>query len=252
MSTPRTYLGRGPDPGRVTARLPAGRFLVGEPGQPSTMAPIRAGTICAVEGCPVCGDRGGYNGLQWSQTDTHPGLQMAGAGAQHDTRLMPVGAHGVHDLVIGAVQIEEHVAGIAVARKGMKEDVVSLAITESQECHCGAPGELHRGPNPLSGKGLAAAAVNQTNLVIVARHGRQLPAHSLQGEEESAIHDRDSNIGPGVSPLKAELLTLQKTGTSHFALTCDCRPLTPKTLGDNFLRYPGHLEVRSPVQEADT
>src|SRR6516164_5519395 len=80
-------------------------------------------------------------------------------------------------------------------------------------------GELNSGPNAVSGKGLAAAAVNQTNLVIVARHGRQLPAHSLQGEEESAIHDRDSSIGSGPAPLKAEVFTLQKSGSFHFALT---------------------------------
>jgi hypothetical protein len=46
-----------------------------------------------------------------------------------------------------------------------------------------------------------------------------LPAHGLQGEEESAIHDRDSNIGSGPGLLKAEVFTLQKSGSFHFALT---------------------------------
>ena len=41
----------------------------------------------------------------------------------------------------------------------------------------------------------------------------------MQRDEESAINDRDSNIRSGSFPLKPELLTLQKTGTSHFALT---------------------------------
>jgi hypothetical protein len=56
-----------------------------------------------------------------------------------------------------------------------KEDIVSLAIAQSQECDRGAMGELNSGPNAVFGKGLAAAAVNQTNLVIVAGRGRQLP-----------------------------------------------------------------------------
>jgi hypothetical protein len=54
---------------------------------------------------------------------------------------------------------------------------------------------------------------------VIARQSVELSAHGLQGEEESAIHDRDSNIGSGTSLLKAELFTLQKTGTFHLALT---------------------------------
>jgi hypothetical protein len=122
-----------------------------------------------------------------------------------------------------AIQIDKSTAGIAVDGNGMKEDVVTFAIAQAQECHRGSTGESHRGPNPVSGKGLAAAAVDQTNLIIVARHGHQLPAHGLQGEEESAIHDGDSNIGSRTVLLKAELLSLQKTGTSHFALTSQIR-----------------------------
>jgi hypothetical protein len=91
----------------------------------------------------------------------------------------------------------------------VKENIVSFAIAEPQEGDGSAAGELCHRPNPISGKGLAAAAVNQKNLVIVARHGRQLPAHCLQREEESAIHDRDSNIGSGTARLKAEVFTLR-------------------------------------------
>jgi hypothetical protein len=132
---------------------------------------------------------------------------------------MPVGAHGMDDLIIGVIQIEENVAGIAVTSKGVEEDIISFAIAEPQEGHRGTPRELHGRPNPISWKGPAAAAVNQTNLVIVARHGRQLPTHGSQSEEESAIHDRNSNIGSGTARLKAEVLTLRKSGSFHFALT---------------------------------
>jgi len=96
---------------------------------------------------------------------------------------------------------------------------MSLAIAQPQKSDHGVACEPDRGEYPLTGERLSAAAVNQANLVIVARHGRQLPAHGPQGEEESAIHDRDSSTGSGAARLKAEVFTLQKTGTSHFALT---------------------------------
>jgi hypothetical protein len=82
------------------------------------MAPIRAGTIGTVAGCQIGGEGSGYRRLQGSQADTNPSLQMAGAGAQHDTRLMPVGAHRLDDVVIGAIQIDENVVSIAVTGKG--------------------------------------------------------------------------------------------------------------------------------------
>jgi hypothetical protein len=58
----------------------------------------------------------------------NPGLQMARAGAQYDTRLMAVCAHGLDDLVLGTIQIDENIAGIAVAAKRVEEDVVTVAI----------------------------------------------------------------------------------------------------------------------------
>jgi hypothetical protein len=132
---------------------------------------------------------------------------------------MAIGAHGFDDLVIGTIQVEENIAGVAVAGKRVKEDVVTFAIAAAQKGHQGTTGELHRGPDPVAGKGLPAAAVNQPDLIVVARHGRHLAAHGLQGEEESAIHDRDTNIGSGTPPLKAEVSILQKSGSFYFALT---------------------------------
>ena len=226
-------------PRGVTARLTACWFLIGEPRQPSTMAPVGTGAIGAVESCQRRRDGGSDSGIEWRQTDTNPSLQMARAGAQYNTRLVAVGAHGFDDLVSGTIQIDENVAGIAGAGERVKEDVVTFAIAQAQECDCSATGELYRGPDPVARPGLAGAAVNPPNLIVVARHGRQLAAHSLQGEEESPIHDRDSNIGPGVSPLKAELLTLQKTGTSHFALTLSAFGLTGPGFYDNpYLSLP--------------
>src|SRR5262249_42604193 len=90
---------------------------------------------------------------------------------------------------------KENVAGIAIAGKGVEEDVTCSAMAEPQKSHGGVRGQVHSRPNRTGGKGLTTTAVNQTNLIIVARHGCQLAAHSLQSEEEYAIHERDSNTG---------------------------------------------------------
>ena len=103
--------------------------------------------------------------------------------------------------------------------------------------------ELEGGPNLLSRERPATEAVNQTKFIIVARHGRQLAAHGLQGNEESPIHDRDSNIGSGSSPLKEEVFTLQKSGSFHFALTMSRQSID--------LFYPGVIASRCAGSERD-
>jgi hypothetical protein len=144
---------------------------------------------------------------------------MAGAGAQDGTRLMSVGAHLIEDVVLGAIEIDQNVTGVSSSGEWAEEDIVALAIAQPQKAEQGALGDLEGGPNVLSRERSSTEAVNQTKFIIVARHGLQLAAHGLQGNEESPIHDRDSNIGFGSSPLKEEVLTLQKRGSFHFALT---------------------------------
>src|SRR5215831_11829265 len=207
------------DPRRETIGLTACGFLVGEAGQSSAMAPIGAGGVCGIESSEVSGEGGSELRLQRGQADAEPGLQMAGAGAHNSARLMPVSAHSAEDGVVGAIEIEEDIASVAVTGEGVKEDVVTFAIAKSEKRDHSAACELRRGPDLVGGKWFTSQGVNQTNLIIIARHGGEMSAHGLQGEEESAIHDRDSNIGSGYRSLKAELFTLQKTGTSHFALT---------------------------------
>lgn len=206
------------DPGSI-AGLAARGFLIGEAREPSAMTPVRTSVVCTVESRQMLGDRGRQVRNERSLAHTDPGLQMAGAGAQHDTWFMPVAAHTVEDLVVGTIQIHENVASVAVACEGVEEDVVSFAIAQSEEGHGGAACQLNCGPNAIARKWFAAVAMNQTELIIVARHGRQLSAHGIEGNEESAIHDRDSNIGFGSPWSKGEVLTLQKRGSFHFALT---------------------------------
>ena len=61
--------------------------------------------------------------------------------------------------------------------------------------------------------------MNQTQLIMIARYGPQLSADGLQSNKESAIHDRDSSTSSGSASLKAEVLTLQKSGSFHSAST---------------------------------
>ncbi len=207
------------DPGSVTAGLATCGLLIGESSQPSEMTSVGAGGVCAVQVRQVSGNGGGDDRFERSRTDTHPGLQMAGAGADDSARRMPARAHGVDEVVVGAIEIDQDVSGVSSSGEGPEEDVIALAITQPEKAEQGAVCELESGPNLRSRKGPASAAMNQTKLIIIARHGRQLSAHGLQGDKESAIHARDSIIGSGTVPLKAEVLTLQKSGSFHFALT---------------------------------
>ena len=58
---------------------------------------------------------------------------MAGAGAQHGTRLMPIGTHAVDDVVLGAIEIDQNVASVEASFPGVEEHVVSFAIAQPQK-----------------------------------------------------------------------------------------------------------------------
>ena len=154
-------------------------------------------------------------------------METTRTGLDDHAGLVSFGAHRRNGAGRSQIEIDQNVAGVEVPFPGVEEHVVSFAIAQPQKPNQGATRELQGRPHLLARKGFSAAAVNQTNLIIIARHGGQLSAHGLQGNKESAIHDRDYNIRSGSFPLKPELLTLQKTGTSHFALTPTLRRLTP-------------------------
>ena len=214
------------DPRGVTAELAVHGFLVGETSQPSEMTSLGAGAVCAVQMRQVSRDGGSQQGFERRGTDTNPSLQMVRAGAKDDTRLMPVGAHRVDDAVLGAIEIDQDIASVSISCERAEEDVVAFAIAQPQKSEHTAMCELEGGPNVLTRERPSRAAMNQTKLIIVAGHGHHLPAHSLQSDEESAIHDRDSSIGVRSLPLKGEVLTLHKRGSFHFALTRHCQALT--------------------------
>src|SRR5271167_948403 len=80
-------------PRSVPVALTPEKFLVGEPGQSSQMTPVGAGQVTSISVGQLPGDRGGRGRFQADSTDLNPSLEMAGAGLEHHTGLMPVDSH---------------------------------------------------------------------------------------------------------------------------------------------------------------
>ena len=120
----RRHTGTGVDefhPRSVAVRCASSGLLIGEPGEPSQVTPVGAGEISAIGMRQQPAGRGRHRRFQRSGAEANPGLQMrnartvAGAGLQHHTRVMSVGAHEFHDRRISAVQIDENIACILVS-----------------------------------------------------------------------------------------------------------------------------------------
>ena len=219
------------DPGSVAAGLAPCRLLIGEAGQPSQMTPVGASQISAIEASQLSADGSGGGGLEWSWTDLNPGLEMTGAGLEHDTGLVTLGAHDVDDVGVGPVQIEENVAGVTILSIGMDVDVTTLAVAQSQKTDRWATGEIGGSPQALSGKCPSGWVVNQTNQIDFVGHCRQLPADGLHGEEESAIHDRERKHALRILPCQTGSFSLQKTGSFLLALTPIIKQWTDRKKG---------------------
>src|SRR5205814_3706425 len=126
----------------------------------------------------------------WSGADLDPGLEIAGAGLQHDAGLMPVGAHGVDDLRIGSIQIHQNVAGVAVRGERRDVNIKSLTVARAQEPYRRSPGQQARRPQPFPGARASTLGMNRTNQILFVRHRRQLPANGRHSNKKS-IHHRD-------------------------------------------------------------
>src|SRR5438876_229203 len=75
------------DPGSVRAAGPATlRFLIGEAGEPTQMAPVDAGRIASIDTRQLSANFGGQGRLERSGADVDPGLEISGAGLQHPNR----------------------------------------------------------------------------------------------------------------------------------------------------------------------
>jgi len=181
-------------PRRVAAPVASLRFPVGAAGQAAQMTPIGAGRVAAVEVGQLLADPAGDRGFHGCGTDLHPSLEIAGTGSEHHTRFVTSGSHGLQDGRVGAIQIDENVAGIAILRVGMDVHVAAFAIANAQESDRGGMGKLGGSPQPLSGECASGRGVNQTNEIEIVRHARELAANGLHGEIESAV-EHGPNFG---------------------------------------------------------
>jgi len=170
-------------------------FTVGEPGQPSQMPPVSAGAVGAIDlSQPPCSQRG-ERGRQRLRADANPGLPSSGAGLNHHTRRVPLGAQPGEDAGNGLVQVQQDVAGIVIARIRPEVHVVAFAIADAQEAHRRGVRELGGGPLAHAGIGLPGAAVNQAHLVEAARHGGDLAAQQSLTDRPSTIRAHTTTAG---------------------------------------------------------
>src|SRR5262245_35344554 len=90
--------------------------------------------------------------FQGRKTDVNPGLQAAWAGLKHQTGVMSIPAHSLHNLGVRAVQINKNVAGVLIPGAGLNVDIVSFAIANTQESDGCRMEQLGSRPQPLSRK----------------------------------------------------------------------------------------------------
>jgi hypothetical protein len=214
------------DPRSKVGVLASRGFLIGETGKPTQMAPVGAGDIAAIGASQLSADLGRYGRLQSRSADVNPSLEMTGTGLQHQARLKSIGTHGVDDLRVSPIQIEEDVAGIAAVGIRPKVNIESLAIATTQKAYNRRLRELIGRPESLSRAAASGNRMNQTEQIKFVGHGRDLAADGVQGDKQSALHARNCNMLPKTFLAKPEVSTLQKTGSFYFALTAQFLPLT--------------------------
>ena len=170
-------------------------LLIGEAGEPSQVTPIGAGWITPISGGQQLAGSGRHRRFQGRDAEANPGLQAAGAGLQHHTRVMPTSAHGGNHLRLRAIQIEQNVASVLVTEEGLQVDVAPFAVAGAQKPDGGRAAQLLRRPQSFARKRLPRLVVNQSDQVQLAGHGGELLANGLQGEKETAVvHDRNFGV----------------------------------------------------------
>jgi len=177
------------------------------------VTPVRAGQIASVQVRQVLACGGRHGRFQRRSAETNPGLQMARAGLQHHTRVMPVGAHGLHDHRIGTIQVDENIASVLVSGVGLDVYVASLAVANAQKADGSRTHQLGRRPKPLAGKRATRLLVNQTDQIQLVGHRRKLAPDGLPGQEESTVV-RDRNFA-----IEATRRTMNSQRTANSVLT---------------------------------
>src|SRR5271167_3369633 len=177
-------------PRSVAVALTPEKFLVGEPGQPSQMTPVGAGQVASIKVGQLPGDRGSRGRFQADSTDLNPSLEMAGAGLEHHTGLMPVDSHPCECSRIGVIQIQQDVAGVPVVRIRLNVYVTALTIANAQESYRRLPAQLSGGPEPFAWECRSGGVVNQPNQVEILGHRRELPPDGEPREEQATIRHK--------------------------------------------------------------
>ena len=121
-------------------------------------------------------------------------MQMAGAGLQHHTRVMSIGAHDFHNRGISTIQVDENIACVLVSGVGLDVHVASLAVANAQKPDGSRTHQLARRPKPFSGKRTTCLVVNQANQIQLVGHRRELATDGMPSQKKSTVHDRNVAI----------------------------------------------------------
>lgn len=209
-------------PGSVPIAPAPERFLIGEPGQPTQMTPVGAGQVASVSVGQLPGDRGGHGRFQADSTDPNPSLEMAGAGLEHDTGLMPIGLHPFERSRIGVVQIQQDVAGVPVVSIGLNVYVTALTIANAQESYSRLLAQLGSRPEPFARECRSGDVVNQSNQIEIMRHRGELPSDGSQREEQATIKHKH-NCRRSNSPYNTLMLYPRGRRTKSFLANGRCQ-----------------------------
>ena len=208
-----------PYPGSVTGNRPSLRLPVGEARQSAQVTRAGTGQVAAVSMSQVLTDRRGRGSFQRCGADPNPGLKMAGAGAEHDTRLMAIGSHAWQNIRRGVIQIKQNIAGVTIPSKGEKIDIKALKVSCAQEAQYRSPQQLANIPHSFAWARPSCDAMDQAKEIELIRHGRKLAADSMRSEKESAI-----GHGPIMQPKDRAFSTIfQRMATTPLSLCLSLR-----------------------------
>lgn len=178
-------------PRSISVRGSSCGLLIGEPGEPSQVPPVRTGQITSVKARQVLAGGGRHRWFQRRSAESNPGLQTARTALQHHTRIMPVGTHDLHDHWINTIQVDEDIACILVSGVGLDVYVASLAVTNAQKADGSRTHQLRGRPKPFAGKRATCLVVDQTDQIQLIGHRRKLATNGLPSQKESTVvHDR--------------------------------------------------------------
>ena len=179
---------------RVVNRIEAVLEDTNIKSEPSQVTPVRAGQIAVIGARQQPAGCSRHRRFQRRGAEANPSLQMAGAGLQHHTRVMSVGAHDLHDHRSSTIQVDENIACVLVSGVGLDVHVASLAVANAQKPDGSRTHQITRRPKPFSGKRTTRLVVNQANQIQLVGHRRELATDGMPSQKKSTVHDRNVAI----------------------------------------------------------